>query len=43
MITGAGVSPVLAAVSTLLILFTTAAVYVAERIAGLSVLFDSQR
>ena len=38
-----GVSPVLAAVSTLLILFTTASVYIAERIAGPAVVFGSQR
>ena len=38
-----GVSPVLAAVSTLLILFTAAFVYIAERIAGLAVVFGSQR
>jgi putative spermidine/putrescine transport system permease protein len=38
-----GVSPVLAAVSTLLILFTTAAVYLAGRIAGLDVLFGTQQ
>jgi putative spermidine/putrescine transport system permease protein len=38
-----GVSPVLAAVSTLLILFTAAAVYIAERIAGLAVLFGGER
>lgn len=38
-----GVSPVLAAVSTLLILFTTLAVYAAERIAGLEVLIGARR
>jgi putative spermidine/putrescine transport system permease protein len=38
-----GVSPVLAAVSTLLILFTAFAVYIAERIAGLEVLFGTRR
>lgn len=38
-----GVSPVLAAISTLLMLFTVLAVYVAERIAGLNVLFGLRR
>jgi putative spermidine/putrescine transport system permease protein len=38
-----GVSPVLAAISTLLILFTVLAVYAAERIAGLDVLLGLRR
>ena len=38
-----GVSPVLAAVSTLLILFTALAVYTAERIAGLDALIGGRR
>jgi putative spermidine/putrescine transport system permease protein len=38
-----GVSPVLAAISTLLIVFTALAVYAAERIAGLDVLFGVRR
>jgi putative spermidine/putrescine transport system permease protein len=38
-----GISPVLAAISTLLILFTAVTVYAAERIAGLDVLFGVRR
>jgi putative spermidine/putrescine transport system permease protein len=38
-----GISPVLAAISTLLIMFTALAVYAAERIAGLDVLFGVRR
>jgi putative spermidine/putrescine transport system permease protein len=38
-----GVSPVLAAISTLLIIFTALAVYAAERIAGVDVLFGARR
>jgi putative spermidine/putrescine transport system permease protein len=38
-----GVSPVLAAVSTLLMLFTALAVYAAERIAGFEALFGARR
>jgi putative spermidine/putrescine transport system permease protein len=38
-----GISPVLAAISTLLIMFTAVIVYAAERIAGLDVLFGVRR
>jgi putative spermidine/putrescine transport system permease protein len=38
-----GISPVLAAISTLLIMFTALAMYAAERIAGLDVLFGVRR
>ena len=38
-----GISPVLAAISTLLIMFTALAVYAAERVAGLDVLFGVRR
>jgi putative spermidine/putrescine transport system permease protein len=38
-----GVSPVLAAVSTLLMLFTALAVYAAERIAGFEAIFGARR
>lgn len=38
-----GISPVLAAISTLLIIFTALAVYAAERIAGLDLLFGVRR
>ena len=39
----AGISPVLAAVSTLLIVFTAITIYVAEKIAGFDVLFGVRR
>jgi putative spermidine/putrescine transport system permease protein len=38
-----GISPVLAAISTLLIMFTALAIYAAERIAGVNVLFGARR